>query len=398
MLLICLLLLFIRDLNFFGNDFRSFEQNPNSAYSITDVFNNNITYYNPTQAESSKVYFIDCHFYDCQQSLSSFQYGNGGAVYISAISANISNCSFRDNYASRNGGALYIQSCARLVISKSMFDSNSAYNFCGATFLLNIFDCRIDLTNFSNNSAYEVSSLALSYCQNCSTLSLTFYNNLASKNSTIYIYKSKLYDEKSLFYSNKSEEKEERRINHVSGIFFAGESSATFYKTYLYIKNGYSVYVSNTDYAKFLHCNFLGKIHNAFFNDINANNNVALTDCEEKFGENFYYDYEPLIPYPTRPPEMTLSFGLSPDFVNNSSDSDSYISVLSLGWRILIFVSYGVVFCFLLYVFKRYFSSRSLHINAFERTNNQEDPEDFLTINIDESSNEEENSQGNTES
>ena len=85
-------------------------------------------------------------------------YGNnfGGAIYTPlnnyyATLVNLTNCTFKDNYA-EYGGAIYLES-GNLYLNDCKFINNTAHNYGGAIFVDNTTSLIIITTSFTNNKA-----------------------------------------------------------------------------------------------------------------------------------------------------------------------------------------------------------------------------------------------------
>lgn len=305
------------------------------------------TYFEHLNLESNRIFLIHCNFYHCRQNSLMFYGSNGGAIFLSAISIDIDNCKFRNNYVLQNGGAAYIQSSSSVRLTDTIISSNHADNFCGGIFLYNIFKCYIANSNFSNNYANEVSSLSIIYCKNCVTTNLIFDKNRANINGTLFIEKSKLSDENSYYIQNTA--------SVASSIRFGGYSEVSFKNTAFFDKNEvHSIVSSQFDTSKFVNCLFTKNFQNDFLsNGANfAENNSVVVENPN------YINLIPLLPVPTYPPLRTpIQTKLPDDLDESQSNRNEQSSQSNLTqWKSLIIFLYIFFIIMLVYVLANHFS------------------------------------------
>lgn len=93
----------------------------------------------------------DCNFTNCY--VRGAFIGFGGAAVMSVKNGTISNCIFKDCYSDSEGGALYSENSAGLLVDSCSFLDNKAV-YGGAISVRNSRDVLFNNTNFTNNSAF----------------------------------------------------------------------------------------------------------------------------------------------------------------------------------------------------------------------------------------------------
>lgn len=310
------------------------------------------TFFEHLTKKSNRIFLINCNFYHCKHNSLMLHGSNGGAILLNAISTTIDHCKFRNNYAAQNGGAAYIQSSSIIRITDSIFSSNSADNFCGGLFLFNIFKCLISDSNFSSNTANEASSLAAIYCRNCVTKKLIFNKNQAISNGTIFIEKSTISDEGSIFLQNTA--------NIASSVRLGGFSESNFINTEFFDeKDIYSIVSSISDISSFTKCIFSRDFKNEFLsNGGKFTENGSLTKSQPNIIFSISY-----LPVPTYPPLRTPNLTKLPENFDDSQSNRNDISNSPnpTQWKSLIIFLYIFFIIMLVYVLANHFSWFSRH-------------------------------------
>lgn len=308
------------------------EQTSTSLDTITITQN---TFYHHFSKKASNLILIKCHFYYGRQD-SIYSFGcNGGAIYLSSLSIDFDQCLFQNNYASLNGGAVYIRSTSSLQIKNTIFHRNTANYFCGAIFLHNVFKAEISYSNFSENAANEVSSISVVYCKKFLTQNLIFYHNYANYNGTVFIEKSNFIDNNSMFIKNQAAVSTSIRLG--------GHSTNSFISTKFWDQEkDPSILSTKTDSSHFSKCVFSKEFNKAFISN-NGSFKESESTLESPIMPNDYVQYPPL---PTR---EVLNKTQAPQEINDPQMRNTELSTNMPQWRIMMLFSYFVTLSILGY-------------------------------------------------
>eukprot|EP00656_Telonema_subtile_P018089 TRINITY_DN19748_c0_g1_i1.p1 TRINITY_DN19748_c0_g1~~TRINITY_DN19748_c0_g1_i1.p1 ORF type:complete len:1629 (-),score=429.64 TRINITY_DN19748_c0_g1_i1:239-5125(-) len=144
------------------------------------------------QGSSSNPQLQHCHFSHNQATgLSASSQIAGGAVYLSAGAVGISACRFESNQASSGfsgqGGALWVGSRAKCVLSTSSFSLNHAAEGGAVHLASSSTGSSISGCNFTSNSASSLGgSVLLSAGSHCSVTSTAFTNSTAIAGGALF--------------------------------------------------------------------------------------------------------------------------------------------------------------------------------------------------------------------
>ncbi|OHT07282.1 hypothetical protein TRFO_24622 [Tritrichomonas foetus] len=317
----------------------------------------NKTFYEHFEYKSSQISIFDSYFYYCRQNSLKYEGGDGGAIFITAITSIIENCIFRGNFASHNGGALYIKSVSSSLLKNTIFDHNLAGHFSGGVFCFNVFSFLVENSNFSFNAAQKVSSLSISYCPRVNTNNLIFFKNDALDYGTMLIENSIFSDVASLFSQNSA--------GITTSIKLNGNTKCDFTKIKFFDQANYSMTATPTDEAVLHEC-FLTRDSKLEFNE----NEGKIEISGFTISQQIKFNYNSLPPIPTYHEISNITIIPTTELQDNLPlGIESKISPSSPQWKVMMIILYTFAIVLLAHAVKQYISVQnkaSTHQNEFD--------------------------------
>ena len=129
---------------------------------------------------------INCNIINCTFIDNSAKEDEGAICMLGCENCIITNCTFKHNIAqTKKGGALSLYSCKNCVVSNSSFTDNYAETNGGAIYLSTNYNCIIANCTFKNNTANEEGgALFFTSCENETLFNCTFIDNKARTGET----------------------------------------------------------------------------------------------------------------------------------------------------------------------------------------------------------------------
>ena len=115
---------------------------------------------------------------------------SGGGVYLlQATEGSITNCTFNNNAVDSQAGGIMLAACQNILVSNCLFENNSVNR--GALYTFESVDCRIERSNFLNNTVIEGAFGSGGYFSwqsiNIEMVSCMFDGNTSSSAGAIYL-------------------------------------------------------------------------------------------------------------------------------------------------------------------------------------------------------------------
>ena len=155
-----------------------------AVYSLTDVHMHNCTFINNSASYGGAIYALNSNLSECDFINNSADLG--GAIYSKGTALSIEFSQFLDNAASKNGGALFLNSVNKSNISFSSFIGNNASLEGGAIYCNNS-SSTIDGSFFINNTAFDAG--AIYYLNSTNSMDVcSFENNIAHEDGGAIVF------------------------------------------------------------------------------------------------------------------------------------------------------------------------------------------------------------------